>query len=119
MTDVRLITFRSAILARFVKISSCTPSVKKAFAFSSLRFSNGRTAMVFSGTFARAGAALDTAAGLPTAAGDGALAAAAGGAERLDNKYPPRASAATIMTAAATSQLLPRLRVSANAGASF
>ena len=47
MTLVRLITFKSAILERSVKISSCTPSVKKAFAFSSLRFSNGRTAMRF------------------------------------------------------------------------
>ena len=47
ITDVRLITFRSAILARLVRISSCTPSVKKAFAFSSLRFSNGSTAIDF------------------------------------------------------------------------
>src|SRR4030095_15588214 len=104
--DVRLITFRSAILARFVKISSCTPSVKKAFAFSSLRFSNGRTAMLFSGTAggpavtgAAAGAALATAAGLATAPCDVAVPAAETGAERRDMKYPPRASAATIMAA--------------------
>src|SRR5439155_21928425 len=48
ITLVRLITFRSAILARSVKISSWTPSAKKAFAFSSLKFSNGSTAMLFS-----------------------------------------------------------------------
>ena len=33
ITEVRLITFRSAILARSVKISSCTPSVKKRVGF--------------------------------------------------------------------------------------
>src|SRR5256885_11747145 len=48
MTLARLMTFKSAILERAVKISSWTPSVKKAFAFSSLRFSNGRTAIDFS-----------------------------------------------------------------------
>ena len=58
MTLVRLMTFKSAILARWVKISSWTPSAKKAFAFSSLRFSNGSTAMLFSTAVAseRAGA---------------------------------------------------------------
>src|SRR4029450_4029196 len=48
MTEVRLITFRSAILARSVKISSCSPSVKKALSGSRLRFSKGRTAMLLS-----------------------------------------------------------------------
>ena len=41
-------TFRSAIFASFVRMSSCTPSAKAAaFSFSSLRFSNGRTAIPF------------------------------------------------------------------------
>ena len=48
ITHVRLITFRSAIFERSVRISSCTPSVKKAFAFSSLRFSNGRPRSIYS-----------------------------------------------------------------------
>src|SRR3954447_20678617 len=48
ITDVRLITLRSAILARLVRISSCTPSVKKTLSGSRLRFSNGRTATLFS-----------------------------------------------------------------------
>ncbi len=45
VTLVRLITLRSAIFASLVKMSSCTPSAKKACSFSSLRFSNGNTAM--------------------------------------------------------------------------
>ena len=45
MTLVRLITFRSAIFASLVKMSSWTPSAKNACSFSSLRFSNGSTAM--------------------------------------------------------------------------
>src|SRR2546423_4899964 len=49
ITDVRLITFRSATLARSVRISSCTPSVKNAFSLLSLKFSNGSTAILFSG----------------------------------------------------------------------
>src|SRR5438105_13608042 len=49
MTEVRLITLRSAILARSVRISFCTPSAKYAFCLSSLRFSNGSTAILFSG----------------------------------------------------------------------
>src|SRR5205807_10535484 len=49
ITEVRLITFKSAILARLVRSSSCTPLAKTAFAFSSLRFSKGKTAMLFSG----------------------------------------------------------------------
>ena len=49
ITEVRLITFKSAILARSVRISSCTPSVKNALSGSRLRFSNGSTAMLFSG----------------------------------------------------------------------
>ena len=53
MTLVRLITFRSAICARSVKISSCTPSVKKAFSLSLLRFSKGSTAMIFPGSCAK------------------------------------------------------------------
>src|SRR5438034_9428000 len=47
MTEVRLMTFNAAILARSVRISSCTPSVKNALSGSRLRFSNGRTAMLF------------------------------------------------------------------------
>src|SRR6478672_1302941 len=56
MTLVRLITFRSAIFASFVRISSCTPSTNAAASSlwphllddgtsRSLRFSNGRTAI--------------------------------------------------------------------------
>ena len=45
MTLVRLITLRSAILASLVKTSSWTPSAKNACSLSSLRFSNGSTAM--------------------------------------------------------------------------
>jgi hypothetical protein len=48
ITEVRLITLRSAICERSVRIWSCTPSVKNSFCFSSLRFSNGKTAMLFS-----------------------------------------------------------------------
>ena len=48
-TEVRLMTFRSAIRARLERISSCTPSAKKVFSRSSLRFSKGSTAMLFSG----------------------------------------------------------------------
>src|SRR5207248_8179469 len=102
ITDVRLITFRSAIFERSVRISSCTPSVKKALSGSRLRFSKGKTAIVFSGTAAAVvtGVAAGTAVvPLPLATG----------AERRDNRNPPRASAATINTAAAITQLLPRL----------
>src|SRR5947207_12591717 len=49
VTLVRLVTFRSATFARSVTISSCTPSVKKAFSCSLLRLLNGNTAMLFSG----------------------------------------------------------------------
>src|SRR5438552_17424162 len=49
ITLVRLITFRSATLARFVRTSSCTPSAKYAFSFSALKCSKGRTAILFSG----------------------------------------------------------------------
>jgi hypothetical protein len=31
ITDVRLMTFKSAIFARWVRISSCTPSAKYSF----------------------------------------------------------------------------------------
>jgi hypothetical protein len=48
ITLVRLMTFRSAIFARFVRISSCTPSAKKEFSWFALRFSNGSTAIDFS-----------------------------------------------------------------------
>src|SRR5206468_10793705 len=47
--DVREITFRSAILARRVRISSWMPSAKYALSGSRLRLSNGRTATDFSG----------------------------------------------------------------------
>src|SRR6266513_1179173 len=68
IVDVRLITFRSATLERPVRISSCTPSAKKAFSFSSLKFSKGRTAMLFSGI--GAGALVTIAPGAATAADD-------------------------------------------------
>src|SRR5439155_391871 len=46
ITLLRLITFRSAILASLVKMSSWTPSTKAAASsLWSLRFSNGRTAI--------------------------------------------------------------------------
>jgi len=45
MTLVRLITLRSAIFASLIKMSSWTPSAKNSCSFSSLRFSNGSTAM--------------------------------------------------------------------------
>src|SRR2546430_11975039 len=59
MTEVRLITFRSAILERSVKISSCTPSVKNGLSGPRLRFSNGSPAMLFSVTATALGAAGD------------------------------------------------------------
>src|SRR6266700_7990933 len=62
MTEVRLITFRSATFARSARISSCTPSVKNAFSWFALRFSNGSTAMLFSGI----AVAVETGATLPT-----------------------------------------------------
>ena len=46
---MREITFKSAIFDKRVRISSWMPSAKYAFAFSSLRFSNGKTAIDFSG----------------------------------------------------------------------
>ena len=45
MTLVRLITLSSAIFPSLVKMSSWTPSAKNSCSFSSLRFSNGSTAM--------------------------------------------------------------------------
>ena len=45
ITDVRLITFKSAIFARLLRISSCTASAKNAFSGSALRFSKGSTAI--------------------------------------------------------------------------
>src|SRR5438270_8608378 len=71
--------------------------------------------MLFSGTLATADVAFNTAAGLAAGAGDGAVLLATG-AERRENKYPPTASAATIMTAAAIIQLRLRLGFSAATG---
>ena len=48
-TEVRLITFRSATLARFERMSSCTPAAKYSFSLSSLKFSKGKTAILFRG----------------------------------------------------------------------
>ena len=48
-TEVRLITFKSATLARLERTSSCTPAAKYSFSLSSLKFSKGRTAMLFCG----------------------------------------------------------------------
>src|SRR6266480_4748652 len=45
ITVVREITLRSPILDKFVRMSSWIPSAKYAFSFSSLRFSNGNTAI--------------------------------------------------------------------------
>ena len=45
ITDVREITLRSLIFERFVSTSSWMPSAKYAFSFSSLKFSNGKTAI--------------------------------------------------------------------------
>src|SRR6266705_1207266 len=45
ITDVREITLRSPIFDKFVRMSSWIPSAKYAFSFSSLRFSNGNTAI--------------------------------------------------------------------------
>src|SRR4029077_5635131 len=47
--DVREMTFRSATLASRVRISSWTPSAKKALSGSRLRLSKGNTAMLFAG----------------------------------------------------------------------
>ena len=55
ITLIRLITFRSAIFASSVKISSWTPSAKNPFSWSALRFSNGSTAMLFSGIVRHSG----------------------------------------------------------------
>ena len=54
ITMVRLITFRSAIFAKSVRISSWTPSAKNANALSWLKFSNGKTAIDFAGKSADA-----------------------------------------------------------------
>src|SRR4029453_18979711 len=43
--EVREMTLRSRTVANFVRISSFIPSAKYAFAFSTLRFWNGRTAI--------------------------------------------------------------------------
>ena len=49
ITEERLMTFKSATLARLARISSWMPSVKKTFSSSALRLLNGSTAMDFSG----------------------------------------------------------------------
>src|SRR5689334_7041776 len=49
ITLVRLITFKSETFARSERISSWTPSVKNAVSWFALKFSNGNTAMLFSG----------------------------------------------------------------------
>src|SRR5213596_384824 len=54
----RLMTFRSAIFARSVRISSCTPSAKKALSGLRLKFSNGNTATLFSGAVCAKGGRL-------------------------------------------------------------
>src|SRR5207247_8613101 len=46
--EVREITFKSAIFDKRVRISSWIPSAKYALSGSRLKFSNGRTAMLFS-----------------------------------------------------------------------
>ena len=48
-TEVRLITFKSATLARLERTSSCTPAAKYSFSLSSLKFSKGKTAILFCG----------------------------------------------------------------------
>src|SRR4026209_1643607 len=48
MTLVWLMTLSLEILASLVKTSSCTPSAKNSSSLSLLRFSNGKTAMLFS-----------------------------------------------------------------------
>src|SRR4030095_8039476 len=62
-----------------------------------------------------AGAVTEAVAGVATGMGDEALPLTTG-AERRDNKYPPRASAATIMTATAIIQLRFVLGFSAATG---
>src|SRR5215831_9849465 len=47
--EVREITLRSRTVANLVRISFWMPSAKYAFAFSSLKFSKGKTAILFSG----------------------------------------------------------------------
>src|SRR2546421_150641 len=87
ITEVRLITFRSATLAKAVRIWSCTPSVKKTLSGSRLIFSNGRTATLFSLTA--------VAGGMGVAAGEGdALLPLTRGAERRERRMAPMISAA-------------------------
>src|SRR5206468_6223921 len=85
--DVREITFRSAILDKRIRISSWIPSAKYALAFSSLRFSNGRTATLFSGIAASALAAL--------VLGVDAMVARVGGRWKKINELISRATADT------------------------
>src|ERR1041384_3763345 len=49
ITDERLVTLRSLIFARLVRMSSCTPSAKNELSLSGLKFWNGNTARVLSG----------------------------------------------------------------------
>src|SRR5438105_7328356 len=92
-------TFRSAILDKRVKISSWIPSAKYALALSSLKFSNGITAMLFSGIAAAAG--IGVAGGV-----DGAPLPVATGAEGRDKRTAAIISAAIRATATAIIQLL-------------
>ena len=52
ITEVREITFKSPIFDRLVRMSSWMPSAKKALSLSSLKFSNGKTAIDLSTFFA-------------------------------------------------------------------
>jgi hypothetical protein len=82
-------TFRSAIFAKSVRISSCTPSVKYALSGSRLRFSNGSTAIDFALMidFDSLGMALDTSA-----------ASRLGVSTNLSNaKYPTAKSSTTMI----------------------
>src|SRR5207237_7389262 len=98
--EVRLITLRSAIRERLVKISSCTPSVKKALSGSRLRFSKGKTAIVFSGKAAEV---------TGVATGDGGVLVFAEGGARRQTSSPPITSTASTTPAAATIHILLRL----------
>src|SRR5438477_12430014 len=94
MTLVRLMTLRPESFARAVRISSCTPSVKNAFCLSSLRFSKGRTAMLFSGAVAAA-----VGAGVAAGAADVVVVAEAGARRQ---RYPPTTTAVTNIMEVAT-----------------
>src|SRR5206468_8338671 len=88
--ELREMTLRAAILESRVKISSWIPSAKYALDFSSLRLSNGRTAMLLPG--------ISTAAFDPV---DGKTAAALGDFERRSRnaRRPAAATPSTIVSA--------------------